>query len=88
MAIVLSSRLRENQPEAGEGQNLQVTIRDNGRGFDPDQNPASHYGLLDIRERLRQHTGQLVIKSAPQQGTILTIKLPLPDAALERPARS
>lgn len=56
---------------------LQVEIKDNGRGFDPQNIPSGHYGLLGIRERIRLIGGQLTLHSAPQKGTILTIEIPL-----------
>jgi NarL family two-component system sensor histidine kinase YdfH len=56
---------------------LQLTIQDDGQGFDPQAIPSGHYGLLGIRERLRLHDGQLTIDSAPSKGTILAIEIPL-----------
>jgi NarL family two-component system sensor histidine kinase YdfH len=56
---------------------LQLTIKDNGLGFDPEAIPSGHYGLLGIRERIRLTGGQLSIESAPQKGTILTIQVPV-----------
>jgi NarL family two-component system sensor histidine kinase YdfH len=50
---------------------FQVTIYDNGQGFDPDQIPAGHYGLIGLRERARLAEGKLTIESQPQQGTTL-----------------
>jgi NarL family two-component system sensor histidine kinase YdfH len=50
---------------------FQVTIHDNGQGFDPDQIPAGHYGLIGLRERARLAEGKLTIESQPQQGTTL-----------------
>jgi NarL family two-component system sensor histidine kinase YdfH len=56
---------------------LQLTIKDNGLGFNPETIPSGHYGLLGMRERIRLTGGQLTIQSAPQKGTILNIAIPL-----------
>ncbi len=56
---------------------LQLTIKDNGIGFDPEAIPSGHYGILGMRERIRLTSGQLTIQSAPQKGTILTIEIPV-----------
>ena len=57
--------------------NLQVEVRDNGRGFDPaltQQNKS--YGLLGIRERAIALGGNVAIASAPDQGTVVTLTVP------------
>jgi NarL family two-component system sensor histidine kinase YdfH len=56
---------------------LVVEIRDNGIGFDPNNIPSGHYGLLGIRERIRLIGGQLTLNSAPGKGTILSIHVPI-----------
>jgi len=58
-----------------------VSVRDNGRGFDPRQlSPApegdGHFGLRQMRERILHLGGTLDIRSAPGQGTELAITLP------------
>jgi signal transduction histidine kinase len=62
-------------------------IDDNGRGFDPatvqqNANEASGLGLLGMQERLAQCGGRLEIQSQPEQGTALTIYIPLPEASV------
>ena len=54
---------------------LEVTIRDNGRGFDP---TAAHegFGLTGIRERVGQHGGHLEVASGPGRGTDLRVTIP------------
>lgn len=59
---------------AGE---LVVELRDDGRGFDPKEIAAGHYGLLGIRERARVACGTLEVSSAPGKGTTLNLRLPL-----------
>jgi PAS domain S-box-containing protein len=52
---------------------IELTIQDDGRGFDPEQTPSGHYGLSMMRERAEGVGAQLSITSQPGQGTQLTI---------------
>jgi len=61
---------------------VSLSIRDNGRGFDPAQ-PSSKphdlgYGLSGIAERVRILGAALVISSRPGEGTSLTVEVPVP----------
>ena len=58
---------------------LRIEIRDNGAGFNPENSigQVGHYGLLGLRERARMLEGILEVNSATQQGTNITICLPL-----------
>jgi signal transduction histidine kinase len=61
---------------------VSLSIRDNGRGFDPAQ-PATQahdlgYGLSGIAERVQILGGTLLIDSRPGGGTSLTMEIPLP----------
>ena len=60
-----------------QGNNLLVTIRDDGQGFDASAIPAGHYGLLGIKERVRLVNGRFDIQSEIGKGTTLRIELPL-----------
>jgi len=57
-----------------------VSLRDNGRGFDPSQvgtpMQAGRFGLRQMRERILNLSGTLNIHSAVGQGTELLITLP------------
>jgi PAS domain S-box-containing protein len=57
-----------------------VSVRDNGRGFDPGQlapvDHDGHFGLRQMRERILDLGGTLDIRSALGQGTELVITLP------------
>jgi signal transduction histidine kinase len=60
-----------------------LTISDNGRGFEVPESPAEmapsgHFGLLGIQERAESIGARFVIDSAPEAGTRLTIRLPVP----------
>jgi two-component system sensor histidine kinase NreB len=55
---------------------LQVEIRDEGVGFDSTTNKLG-FGLLNMKERAAAVSGEFYIKSKPNQGTTLTIIVPL-----------
>jgi signal transduction histidine kinase len=59
------------------GAEVQLTVRDDGRGFEPTQVPHGHHGLLGMRVRLELHRGQLKVQSTLGQGTTLTAELPM-----------
>jgi NarL family two-component system sensor histidine kinase YdfH len=48
-----------------QNENLQLEIRDNGKGFDVKQETKGHYGLVGMHERARLTGGQLAIESNP-----------------------
>ncbi len=54
-----------------------LTITDNGVGFDP-SSPVSGFGLQSMRERMISIQGELVIRTAPENGTIITAIAPIP----------
>jgi signal transduction histidine kinase len=57
---------------------LQITVEDNGRGFDMKQiDNGAGLGLRNMRQRVRLHNGQLKISSAPDKGTKLVITVPM-----------
>jgi two-component system sensor histidine kinase DegS len=54
----------------------QLTIRDNGVGFDPETiNHYGGYGLANMSERLEKINGVLTINSQPGEGTTLEIEV-------------
>ena len=55
---------------------LEVSIKDNGSGLNPDPTRKS-FGLLGIRERARTLGGEARIYSAPEGGTAVEIAVPL-----------
>ncbi len=64
-------------------QSLQLTIRDNGRGFMPaavqsGSEGQSSFGLNGLSERSRLLNGTLNIESTPGAGTKVTVNIPLP----------
>jgi signal transduction histidine kinase len=76
-ATEVSVRLREGP--AG----ITMEIRDNGRGFEPDQvrrptpgNPQARYGLFGMRDRAQLLGGSLEVWSRPGVGSLITVFLP------------
>ncbi len=61
-----------------EGEEIQLTISDNGRGFDPDavSQDGSHLGLLGMSERVKLLGGYLCIQSTPGSGTSIVVSIP------------
>ncbi len=61
---------------------LMVTIKDNGRGFDPQgsyrqRSKARGFGLEGIRERVSTLGGQLDVRAAANKGVHISIEIPL-----------
>jgi signal transduction histidine kinase len=56
---------------------VEVSVRDDGVGFDASVPPRSAYGLVGMRFRAEAAGGRLSVDSAPGQGTRLTLKMPL-----------
>lgn len=58
------------------GDDLELAVRDDGQGFDPSGEFPGHLGLRSMRERARDLTGTLDVKSAPGEGTEVTLRVP------------
>jgi len=59
---------------------LELSIADNGVGFEPAHVPAGHFGLEGIRERARVLGADLLIDTAPHHGTRIIVRLTLATA--------
>ncbi|MDD5330224.1 MAG: PAS domain S-box protein [Sulfuricella sp.] len=57
-------------------ESLMLTIKDNGKGFDPRVRKAKSFGLIGIRERAAMLGGKAEITSAPGKGTTVRVRLP------------
>jgi two-component system NarL family sensor kinase len=72
--------------------NVRLSIRDDGRGFDPQMVDVEttpgwsldrhrvqplHYGIIGMRERARLVGGRLRVQSRPGNGTVVTVSVPL-----------
>jgi signal transduction histidine kinase len=55
---------------------LTLTVRDDGRGFDPATPQGGGMGLTNLQRRAAKHGGSVQITSTPTQGTTVAITLP------------
>jgi signal transduction histidine kinase len=53
-----------------------VDVRDDGRGFDPDQHYDGGYGLVAMRQRVTELAGELAIESGQDAGTVISARVP------------
>jgi signal transduction histidine kinase len=62
-----------------ESDGVNLSIRDNGVGFDASHGDqmSGHLGLLSMKERVHMAKGMLVVESAPLQGTEIRVDIPL-----------
>ena len=56
---------------------VEVSVRDDGVGFDTTVPPASAYGLLGMRYRVKAEGGSMQIVSSPGHGVLIEARLPL-----------
>lgn len=69
-------RLRREQDETAATDTLWLSVEDNGRGYNPNQQFGG-LGLLGMRERAIAAGGEFTSRSAPGHGTHIDIRLPL-----------
>jgi signal transduction histidine kinase len=63
---------------------LDVAISDNGSGFNPSEvDTHGHVGLEGMRERVEILGGSFWLQTAPSQGTVVRVSLPMQLAGLE-----
>jgi signal transduction histidine kinase len=63
---------------SGGPSEIQLTVRDSGKGFDPKEAMnGKGLGLISVRERLKLVSGDLSIDSYPQRGTTIQARVPL-----------
>ncbi|PWT88226.1 MAG: hypothetical protein C5B56_09155 [Proteobacteria bacterium] len=59
---------------------IQLSIRDEGRGFDIRDAMKTHgLGLLSMQERVSLAKGRMAINSAPHRGTEIIVRIPVAD---------
>lgn len=55
---------------------VEVSVRDDGAGFDTQIKPTSAYGLVGMRFRVEAEGGVLTVVSAVGRGTLIQVRLP------------
>jgi len=62
------------------GREVELFVRDRGRGFDPGSVPADRLGVRrSIVERTERHGGTATVRSSPGEGTEVWLKMTIPD---------
>jgi PAS domain S-box-containing protein len=78
-AVRHSSAARFTVNLRGTPEAISLTVRDGGRGFDPESvSQTGGLGLTSMRERLKLVAGELSIESQPAGGTTIVARVPLP----------
>jgi signal transduction histidine kinase len=54
-----------------------LTVRDNGHGFEPGTGFPGHLGLRSMQERAQAVGGSFSIDSAPRAGTVVRVQVPI-----------
>jgi signal transduction histidine kinase len=62
------------------GETLSISVRDNGRGFDPGETGQRGNGLRNMAQRLQQLGGRLRVDSVLGAGSCITLQLDLGEA--------
>jgi signal transduction histidine kinase len=65
-----------------DGTHLQLSIEDDGIGFDPATPHQGHYGIIGLHEQAQLIGAHLLIDSAPGRGTTLIVTLRMPPEEL------
>jgi signal transduction histidine kinase len=55
---------------------VELLVRDDGKGFDTDKRKRKSRGIIGMRERVELLGGQLTLQSSPGRGTSITATLP------------
>ncbi len=54
-----------------------LSVKDDGKGFDPNFTPHGHYGLRNMHERAMKAGGELVVDAKPGAGACILFSLPV-----------
>jgi PAS domain S-box-containing protein len=61
-----------------EPDRIVLVVRDNGKGINEEQiSDPKAFGLIGMRERAHSYGGEVEISSAPRQGTVVAVNIPL-----------
>lgn len=60
-----------------DGDQLQIDVEDTGIGFDMAGRAGSGFGLFSVQEQINRLGGSIVVASAPQCGTTVSLRVPL-----------
>jgi signal transduction histidine kinase len=63
------------------GDHVELTVRDNGHGFDTSALPLGSFGIVGMAERARIAGGTFQVESVPGRGTTITVDLPVASEA-------
>lgn len=67
---------------AGDGEGIEISIVDNGKGFDLSKvRKLGGLGLVSMKERAHSLGGRLSIRSSPQRGATIEVWVPLEQPA-------
>jgi len=79
----VANAVRHGQPDAlqlaidYQNTALQLTVRDNGRGFNP-ANGSAGFGIRGMKNRADSISADLEILSAPGEGAAVQVRVPIP----------
>jgi len=59
------------------GDHVELTVKDNGQGFDTSALPLGSFGIVGMAERARIAGGSFQVESVPGRGTTITVDLPV-----------
>ena len=65
---------------------LEMRVRDEGRGFEPDAEGRKGIGLTSMEERVRLLNGELIVNSKPGGGTEIVVRVPAAPLTQQDPA--
>ena len=69
---------------AGAGDGIRLSIRDEGRGFDPNPDAGvAGLGLIGIKERVRLAGGTFSLEAKPGEGVRIEVRVPLLPSEVE-----
>jgi len=82
----LSNAAKHAQPKQIEvklhfgPEQVHLSVKDDGAGFDANSAKVGHYGLLNMRERAMKVGGEVIIDSKPGNGTHISFAVPVKES--------